>query len=248
MLYMKKVGGATFCKEDLLSSAKKLKSFDYDFVELDLGLPILPNEEFENKLSQIDEIIPVLVGHLPFIDFKKDELQRCKEFIKIMSKVNTRLFAFHPTSLNPSANCSFQLKLNFLSELSLFAKTNGSMLLLENTEENTETLKNIFEKIPPIGFCLDVGHANLFSKTNRSAKMIQTFIGLLKHVHLHDNVGGFSLECDLHLPIGAGNINFERVLRKLTEVGYIGDITLEIHDSSKINNMRSIEKIKGFFN
>src|SRR5256885_13290799 len=45
------------------------------------------------------------------------------------------------------------------------------------------------------------------------------------HVHLHDNRGG---NLDLHLPLGAGNINLAASMSALRSCGYDGTITLEV--------------------
>jgi len=44
-------------------------------------------------------------------------------------------------------------------------------------------------------------------------------------VHLHDNRGGNQ---DLHLPLGAGNIDVAGAIRALKSCGYDGTITLEV--------------------
>jgi sugar phosphate isomerase/epimerase len=47
----------------------------------------------------------------------------------------------------------------------------------------------------------------------------------LRHVHLHDNRGGNE---DLHLPLGAGNLDLRGAVRELKKCGYDGCITLEV--------------------
>jgi sugar phosphate isomerase/epimerase len=46
----------------------------------------------------------------------------------------------------------------------------------------------------------------------------------LRHVHLHDNNG----HADLHLPLGAGNIDMPRMVRTIRSCGYDDTITLEV--------------------
>ncbi len=52
----------------------------------------------------------------------------------------------------------------------------------------------------------------------------------LRHVHLHDNKGGGA---DLHLPLGAGTMNFARHVRTLKASGYDGRITLEVFSEDR---------------
>lgn len=224
-----KFGGATYSKSNLFVDVNFFKSADYDFIEIDLGLPILPNKEFENEFDKVRKIIPIKIGHLPEVNFKEDDLERCKKFIKLLSKKGVGYFVIHLFSLDSSTKDNFNLKIDFLKKLAFFAKRNKSKLLLENTEEKLSILKKVFSLVPELYFCLDVGHANLFSKKNRSINLIKEFGKILKHIHMHDNFGGNSEEKDLHLSIGEGSINFLPIFKELKKISYSEKITLEIH-------------------
>jgi sugar phosphate isomerase/epimerase len=60
---------------------------------------------------------------------------------------------------------------------------------------------------------------------NMTSEILAAHGRRLKHVHLHDNRGGNQ---DLHLPLGAGNIDVLGSLRALKSCGYDGTITLEV--------------------
>ena len=47
-------------------------------------------------------------------------------------------------------------------------------------------------------------------------------------MHLHDNRGGQSKDDDLHLPIGAGTVDFPGIMASLVLAGYCGTLTLEV--------------------
>lgn len=49
---------------------------------------------------------------------------------------------------------------------------------------------------------------------------------------------------DLHLPIGAGRINFKPIFQKLREIGYIGNIVLEIFNPDEEYRKISIDKAR----
>ncbi|MEM2929590.1 MAG: sugar phosphate isomerase/epimerase [Thermoproteota archaeon] len=83
------------------------------------------------------------------------------------------------------------------------------MLRLENTEENVDTLENAFNRMPGLRFCLDIGHANLFS--NNPVDFIDAFSDRPDHIHISDNYGGDSEDDDLHLPPGDGAMDFQQV-------------------------------------
>ncbi len=98
----------------------------------------------------------------------------------------------------------------------------------------------VCEAVPGLGITLDVGHAELVA-LGTSCEVIKSLGAAIRHVHLHDNQGG-NLTDDLHLPIGAGIIDFEGILKDLLRVGYSGTMTLEIL-SSHLSSSR--ERLRG---
>jgi sugar phosphate isomerase/epimerase len=129
-----------------------------------------------------------------------------------------------------------------------FSETKDSIITLENTEEDLNTLKEIFDRIPKLAFCLDIGHANLVPAGSKSIDLIQQFRNILKHIHIHDNVGGDSEKHDIHLPIGEGNINFEPIFKKLKQVNYTGNITIELYKPEFEARIKSIKRLKELLN
>ncbi len=93
---------------------------------------------------------------------------------------------------------------------------------LDTERDRPEHLETVLDALPPLLCHLDMGHCNLWGR--RPAAMIRRFGDRIHHIHLHDNDG----RSDLHLPPGAGNINWRAVVRALQEVGYDRTITLEI--------------------
>jgi sugar phosphate isomerase/epimerase len=62
-------------------------------------------------------------------------------------------------------------------------------------------------------------------QSNTTDELLAAYGSRLQHVHLHDNKGGTA---DLHLPLGAGNIETVHYVRSLQAAGYDGTITLEV--------------------
>ena len=104
----------------------------------------------------------------------------------------------------------------------------GSRLVLENVYEQTpEDLLPLFEELAPkgVGFCLDVGHQAVFSRTS-----LGTWLGVLgpylRHLHLHDNHG----DMDAHLALGNGSVDLPLLFEYFRKNGDIRPlITLEPH-------------------
>ena len=99
---------------------------------------------------------------------------------------------------------------------------------MENLSETAEDFEPAMDEVPDLGLTLDVGHANLSGAVNKSIAIIEKIGKLIRHVHLHDNLGGQSKDDDLHLPIGAGTVDFPAIMTSLVSVGYDGTLTLEV--------------------
>jgi sugar phosphate isomerase/epimerase len=109
----------------------------------------------------------------------------------------------------------------------------GVQLLLENTQNTEECHKLLTEillEYPTLGFHLDVGHANLNTRRNKTGWLLEKLASRLCHVHLSDNIGGSD---DLHLPIGAGFVPWKNVISLIKKTGYNDTITLEVFSRNR---------------
>ncbi|MHA1992874.1 MAG: sugar phosphate isomerase/epimerase family protein [Candidatus Hodarchaeales archaeon] len=244
-----KIGGSlqiplTSIKRDIELEVSNFRSAGYDYAELGLKLPAGSSKVFEDKLETIRNIIPLYSGHLPQIDYKKAEIELCKKYIESFSDQGINLFIIHLFSPNRPTKDNIEFKIRTLLDLADFAKDKDSILALENTEEDLKTLNRVFDRIPKIDFCLDIGHANLVPIGNKSIDLIKQFGKLLKHIHIHDNVGGDSEKHDIHLPIGEGKINFKPIFEKLKEINYSGNITIELYNADFESIKSSIIRLR----
>lgn len=119
----------------------------------------------------------------------------------------------------------------------------GGHLMLENVyEHHPDDLLILLEKLnnKHVGFCLDVGHQAVFSRSSLEQWM-EALGHHLKQLHLHDNLG----EKDDHLALGKGNINFSEIF---TLVKHLDDrpmaVTIEPHkEQDLLPSLEYLEKI-----
>ncbi|MHA2472134.1 MAG: sugar phosphate isomerase/epimerase family protein [Promethearchaeota archaeon] len=244
-----KIGGSfflpqTFSKKEIELEANNFRSAGYDYAEIPLGLSKGPIEAFKDKLKTLRNIIPIYSGHLPQMDYKKEEIDICKRYIENFSDQGINLFVVHLFSIKFPTKSNLEFKIEKLRKLADFAENYGSILALENTEEEPITLRKVFNEIPNIDFCLDIGHANLLARENQSINFINNFGNLLKHIHIHDNIGGSSEKEDLHLPIGEGSIVFKPIFQKLKDNKYSGDITIELYKPEFETKKLSVKRLR----
>lgn len=229
----------------------------FDFLDLTLE----PTQTYARQINpdQIRQLLETyhlgVVGHtayyLPFASpFPSLREVALKEFLDCL-EVFARLGAFwvniHPDSSFPnllSREKIVELNLEVLRKGVERAQHLGLQVMLENLWspfDEVETLRKVFSEIETLMFHLDVGHANLHTPTNKSEELVSNFRDRLVHVHFSDNRGGWE---DLHLPLGAGNINWEKIVKILKKAGYDETITLEVFSSDRTYLLVSRDKIR----
>ncbi len=128
-----------------------------------------------------------------------------------------------------------------LKELSGTVRDRGIAVSLENMPLMNITVGHTLEELlrmtegTEIGICLDIGHANTTGN-------LDEFLSLLPNIgnmHIHDNMG----ERDEHLPLGEGNIDFERVLKRIVSSGYSHGYVIEAEGSIE-SGLKSLEFLK----
>jgi sugar phosphate isomerase/epimerase len=105
---------------------------------------------------------------------------------------------------------------------------------------NPHEFQEVFESFPDLRLTLDIGHANLGGGKNKSSEFIHQYGYRISHIHANDNFG----KEDNHLPVGAGIIDFEKILKELNEAQYDETLTLEIFSKDRDYLKISKDKIK----
>ncbi len=178
----------------------------------------------KEDVSGILEIEHRLLAHLAELD------RMCFESLELANRLGVDRAVIH---FFTRSKIAFDEKIAILDRLQKKAIGDGIALYLENTEESVNELKKLFARIPRLKFCLDVGHASLFS--NNPLDFVEAFSDRLAHIHVSDNRGGDSEEDDLHLPPGDGTIDFQHIFSELKAINYDKTLTLELYPFSDIN-------------
>lgn len=172
----------------------------------------------DEQIETIEEYIEqITVVHLPDLN------NNCIESLQQATKLEIEKAVVHYYTVNP---WSHEEKLNTLRRLVQVAEENNILLCIENTEEDPVLIGEIINRTPGLGFCLDIGHGNIFSNT--PSDFIKHLREHLTHIHIHDNHGGDSEAADIHLIPGEGNIDFNATLQELKKRNYNDDFTLEL--------------------
>ena len=106
---------------------------------------------------------------------------------------------------------------------------NGQYLLFETGQETPVTMLRCFEKVGTdnLGVNLDTANLILYGKAN-PVDALDVFGKYVRNLHAKDGlypVNGHDLGKET--PVGEGKVDFAALFRKLRELGYDGDITIE---------------------
>ena len=162
------------------------------------------------------------------------------EQIEIAKMLDCKYLVIHPVmpygwaqEIDPAF--SWAVNKALFQRLLPYAENAGVVICLENIPVNMElghiwAVKKMVQEMNSKYFkvCLDMGHANIMK--DDLYQEIKALGSDLKCLHIHDNKG----RSDEHTCPFFGNINWESVIRGLSEIGYDGCISLETHISDKM--------------
>jgi sugar phosphate isomerase/epimerase len=265
-----KLGAMNSPSADVITELRSLSAMGFDYVELTVENPRTSPEILKKIGRRILEVVHSsgieLLGHIPYsfelghpyqqaifpyhrsIGVAQVHGRRVEEAITACHELGIRKVTVHPPVITAQTRRS-EGKLiirQFEEAASIFvptAESLGCKVLIENLDEYAFTIdefEELFKEIPELGFTLDIGHANIGKLENNSMEYVQRFRQRLGHIHLSDNLGGYG---DLHLPLGAGIIDFEKILRKIKETGYNETVTLEIFSRDRTYLQISRERL-----
>jgi sugar phosphate isomerase/epimerase len=226
-----------------------------DFIDLTLeppaagawqiDLPVVRQALREHGLRVVGHTAYYLpLGH-PFERVRRgalDEFARCAE---IFAGLGAAWMNVHPDRKAPMHDRNYVVERNLqsLRELLEIGRTAGIGMMVENLPDDfntAATLAALLQPLPGLGLHLDLGHTNL-NPYDTAEEILAAWGSRVKHVHLHDNLGG---TVDLHLPLGAGTVDLGRSVRALRRAGYDGTITLEVFAPDREFLRYSVRKLR----
>jgi sugar phosphate isomerase/epimerase len=239
------IGAMNHPKEDPVREIQWMAELGLDFIDLTLEPPTAASWRVDTKAIRralADHHMQV-VGHTayylpfasPFEEVRQATVTECKRCLEKFAQVGARWMNLHPDRHIPMHERSFWVEQNLvtISELRDTAKSLGVGLMIENLPgvfNTASELAELLDPAPDLGLHLDIGHANLQVHKNTTEEIVSRFAKRIAHVHLHDNNGG---DRDLHLPLGAGRMDWQKHLRTLKQSGYDATITLEVFTGDK---------------
>jgi sugar phosphate isomerase/epimerase len=257
-----KYGAMNFPIKPLLREIEEIGEMGFDYVEVTMDPPEATPQKIQPQKRSIKEILDRyrmgIMGHLPtfvwtadlYESLRKASLQEQFDALETAVGLGIGKMVLHPgmiTGLGKVLPDKVKgLALESIEAMVKKANNLGITLCLENMFPQAHFLiqpyefQEIFKAFPELRLTLDIGHANLGAGKNRSSEFIHHYGYRIGHVHANDNFG----KEDNHLPIGAGVIDFEKILKELNQAQYNETITLEVFSRDRDYLKISMEKIK----
>jgi sugar phosphate isomerase/epimerase len=261
-----KYGSMNLPTKSIVGEIDELGKLGFDYVELTLDAPEATPEIVLKDQRRIREALSAhqleIMAHLPtfvsiadlYEGIRKSSVDENIKALEAGVALGIKKFVLHPGAVRGIAR-QVKGKANKYAEKSLstiIKKANELQvtLCLENMfpEIHAPTEPHEFEKIfyrhSDLRFTLDIAHAHIGTKKNRSPDFIRQYSDRLSHVHLSDNFG----KDDCHLPVGAGMIYFARIFKELKMIDYDDTITIEVFSRDRDYLKMSLDKVKKMWN
>ena len=259
-------GAMNFPVKKVRKEIEQFNALGFDFLELTLDPP---EAHYSVVRARKDVIIKELktcnmglVCHLPTFVYTADLTERIRrasllemvESLQTAKELGAEKVVLHPGHIGGMGafvmEASRQYAFESLATIIQTADALGMVLCLENmfprylSFVEPEEFKPVFEQFQKLKLTLDTGHANINDTSgDRAIRFLKMFSHRLGHIHMSDNKG----KRDDHLPVGKGNVPFERIVRTLKAIGYDETITLEIFSENRKDLVESRDKIETLF-
>ena len=219
---------------------RRIADAGFDFVDLTLEPPSAWPCDPVRIRDLLAELDLKVVGHTawylpiasPFPELRLRTRELFHEMLDAFAVIGADIVNVHPDRsarlVPPDVVAAANAE--SVAALTSEAEARGLRLMVENLAPpfaRPEELRPILEAAPSAGFHLDVGHAHLGrdrEEPNRTAALLNAFGHRLAHVHVSDNLG----VDDLHLPLGAGTVEWPSAVRALKGAGWDGTVTIEV--------------------
>lgn len=231
----------------ILSEIEQVAAMGFDYVEITMDAPeahYLRLREMSGAINKALQRMDLgLVCHLPtFVSaadltpgIRQASLLELSKSLEVAKELGPERVVVHPPHVTGIGKKALDLsRRNIHESLNRVLEKAASLDLLVSLENmppgslslsEPDAFKDIFEAHPVIEMTLDVGHGHIASPgEERNLAFIRCFSSRIGHIHASDNRG----LADDHLPVGAGTVDFPKILKELERIGFDNTMTLEV--------------------
>ena len=247
-----KYGAMNFPIKPIADELADIAALGFDYLELSMDPP---QAHYSTIRQQMNSILSALASqsmdiicHLPTFVSTADLTDSIREAsllemfnsLEVAAELGSQKVVLHPGHIGGLGIYVEQTALahanNSLAAIIDHAQTLGLCVCLENMFPKCrafvepDDFVEILQRFPDLKLTLDTGHANIANPGGRRIlEFIEKFGPRIGHLHVSDNFG----ERDDHLPLGAGKIDFLKIVNALKQTGYDDTVTLEIFSEDR---------------
>ncbi|MCK5732984.1 MAG: TIM barrel protein [Candidatus Latescibacteria bacterium] len=208
-------------------------------------------QDFVHFVANQGLVISALCGDYGhgFLDSaKNDELvAKSKACVDLAVDLGTHVVTTHIGTLPEDENDpKWRVCYQAISELSEYGEAKGVYFATETGPECAEHLLRFLEAIPTTGIKANYDPANLVMNGFDALGGVKVLKDYIVHTHAKDGVrvDGKPKE----VPLGEGEVNFQKYLAVLDEIGYDGFLTIEreVGDDPVRDIVRAVDFLSGF--
>jgi sugar phosphate isomerase/epimerase len=248
MLY----GAMNFPVRPILQELEAISGLGFDYLELTMDPPHAHHTTIRRQkdaiLKNLENFEMKLICHLPTFlstadltdSLRQTSVRETLESLEVAALLEPLKIVLHPSYITGLSvfvvDKAKKLAMESLSQIVEKADNLGLQLCIENMFPRSNSLVQpqdfleIFDKFPTLKFTLDTGHAHIGGAGDkRNLDFLDKLSDRIAHVHASDNFG----KEDNHLPIGAGTIDFYKIIRGLKAIGYDDTVTFEIFSKDR---------------
>jgi len=223
---------------ELEENLKLRDKLDIGFEYNDFFIPsLLDNkEELEKRINAYKNVGGYNTIHGVFFDIcfnSSDELiknasyLRARQTLDIAKELGCKKIVFHTNYIigfNSSDYKKMWVERNAIAYKTFLEEYSDIEILIENMfDNNHELILELLEAVNDKRFrmCFDIAHANLSNES--IASWYNSCKKYISHIHINDNFK----DCDSHLAIGCGSIDYDYVIKDILN-NFDGTILIEV--------------------
>ena len=259
-------GAMNFPIKPVAEELEDIAALGFDYLELTMDPPrahyTTIRQQMNSILSALNSHAMNVICHLPtFVStadltdsIREASLQEMFNSLEVAAELGSLKVVLHPGHIGGLGAYVKETALAYANE-SLTSIINraqdlGLCVCLENMFPKCRSFfkpadfVEILQRFPDLKLTLDTGHANIGNPGGRRIQeFIEKFGQRIGHLHVSDNFG----ERDDHISVGAGKIDFLKIVRALKKCGYDDTATLEIFSEDRRELQASRDRFDRLF-
>jgi len=256
-----KYGAMNFPIKPIADELADISALGFDYLELSMDPPQAHYSAIRQQMNSILDDLAFhsmsIICHLPTFVSTADLTDSIREAsllemfnsLEVAAELGSQKVVLHPGHIGGMGIYVEQTALahanNSLAAIIDRAQTLGLCVCLENMFPKCrafvepDDFVEILQRFPDLKLTLDTGHANIANPGGRRIlEFIEKFGPRIGHLHVSDNFG----ERDDHIPLGAGKIDFLKIINALKQNGYDDTVTLEIFSEDRRELQKSRDR------